>query len=211
LPRWLGRRRTLTVVVLLGLLAAAGFGLRQVRQDPIRYGLDFPPLVDGADYGEAYLVKQLRRGVERTAGPYIGPNPNLSDVVGALNLKTSGPTGQPTFSEVLSSTVTQGHDFTGQAEALVRLCFHGAGWLLPSDRLLPGHREAQAGPGGRCRIPVPAPGACLRPSRPAEHLQRRRCTAHALRSKHQAAHGNGSRSGSVQCSRAALEARVVDR
>jgi hypothetical protein len=133
MPRWLGRRRTLTVVVLLGLLAAAGFGLRQVRQDPIRYGLDFPPLVDGADYGEAYLVKQLRRGVERTAGPYIGPNPNLSDVVGALNLKTSGPTGQPTFSEVLSSTVTQGHDFTGQAEALVRLCFHSAGWLLPSE------------------------------------------------------------------------------
>lgn len=131
--RRLGRRRTLAGVVLLGLLAAAGFGLRQVRHDPIRYGLDFPPLVDGADYGEAYLVKQLRRGVERTAGPYIGPNPNLSDVVGALNLKSIGPTGQPTFSEVLSSTVSPGHDFTGQAEALVRLRFRRAGWLLDSE------------------------------------------------------------------------------
>jgi hypothetical protein len=66
-------QRTLTVVVLLGLLATAGFGLRQLWQDPIRYGLDFPPFVDDADYPEAYLVNRLHHSVERTAGPYVGP------------------------------------------------------------------------------------------------------------------------------------------
>jgi hypothetical protein len=91
--RRLGRRRIVTVVVLLGLLTAAGLGLRQVRQDPIRYGLDFAPFIDDADHGEAHLVDQLRDSVERTAGPYIGPNPDLSDAVGALNVRGIGPTG----------------------------------------------------------------------------------------------------------------------
>lgn len=129
----LGRRRTLTVMIVLGLVAAAGFGVRHVRADPIRYGVAVPPIVDGVDYGEAHLMKQLRDSVERTAGPYIGPNPNLSDTVGALNVDGVGPTGHQTFSQVLSSRVDPGHDFTGQAQALVRLCFYSAGWLLPTE------------------------------------------------------------------------------
>jgi hypothetical protein len=129
-----GRRRTLTALVLLCLVTGAGLGVRQVRQDPIRYGLTVPPLVDGADYGEAYLVRQLRRNVEHTAGPYVGPKPNLSGAVGAINSnRTIGPTGQPTSSEVLASAVSPGRDFTAKAEALVQLCFYGAGWLLPSE------------------------------------------------------------------------------
>lgn len=92
------------MVVVLGLVAAAGLGLRHLRQDPIRYGVAVPPLVNGADYGEAHLVRQVRDSLERTAGPYIGPTPDLSDA--ALHRS---------------------------AEALVRLCFESAGWLLGSE------------------------------------------------------------------------------
>jgi len=120
-------------MVILGLLAATGFGVRQVRTDPIRYRVAVPPFVDGADYGEAYLMEQLRHSVESTAGPYIGPDPDLRDAVAALNVKGHGPTGQQTSSQVLGSTVSPGQDFTGQAQALVWLCFHSAGWFLATE------------------------------------------------------------------------------
>ncbi|TWP47518.1 hypothetical protein FKR81_31640 [Lentzea tibetensis] len=122
-------RRYAVTASVVAVVVAIGYVL---LQDPIRYGLGLPFVLDEADLGEARAMDEVAEQVENTAGPYYGPNFDMSDVPPALTMTLHGPMGERWQSELVSSQVHPGANHRGRVDAVVRLKFGRQPLLLAS-------------------------------------------------------------------------------